>query len=109
MVLGHADGAVASLYCGAGSDIRSASVVGTLGRIEFPYGFHNASGFVLHRNGHEAEEVTAEPSSLHFQAAEAGRCLRAGLLESPLVPLRSTLDVMGTLDAIRTQIGVVYP
>ncbi len=108
IVLGYEDGAVASLYCGAGSDVRSASVVGTKGRIEFDYGFHNASSFTLHRDGSK-EEFTAAPSSLHFQAAEAGRCLQAGLLESPMVPLQSTLDVMATLDAIRSQIGVVYP
>ncbi|WP_203915058.1 Gfo/Idh/MocA family protein [Rhizocola hellebori] len=108
IVLGFANGEVATLYCGVGGDIRSATVVGTKGRFEFTNGFHNAAGFTLHRNGSEPETITTEPSSLHFQAAEAGRCLRAGLTESPLVPLSSTLSVMHTLDAVRAQIGVVY-
>ncbi len=34
------------------------------------------------------------------------RCLRAGLLESPLIPHAET--VMATLDEIRAQIGVTY-
>jgi len=109
VVLGFAAGALATLYCGVGGEIRSASIVGTLGRVEFPYGFHNASAFVLHRAGADPEVIEAEPAGLNYQAAEAGRCLRAGLTQSPLVPLDATLDVMRTLDAIRAQIGVVYP
>jgi hypothetical protein len=37
------------------------------------------------------------------------RCLRAGDLESPLVPLDGTLSVMRTLDTVRDRIGVRYP
>jgi predicted dehydrogenase len=107
-VLGFADGAIATLYCGVGGEIRTATIVGTLGRVEFPDGFHNASSFVLHRAGNDPERITSEPAGLHYQAAEAGRCLRAGLIQSPLVPLESTLAVMRTLDAVRAQIGVVY-
>lgn len=36
-----------------------------------------------------------------YQAIEAMRCLRAGELESPLMPLDATVQVMETLDAIR--------
>ena len=36
------------------------------------------------------------------------RCLAAGLLESPLVPHATTLEVMTLLDTIRDQIGVTY-
>jgi hypothetical protein len=107
-VIGFANGEVATLYCGVGGDIRAATVVGTKGRFEFSDGFHAASQFDLHRDGSEPETITTAPAGLHFQAAEAGRCLRAGLTESPLVPLSSTLAVMHTLDAVRAQIGVVY-
>jgi predicted dehydrogenase len=108
IVLGFPNGEVATLYCGVGGEVRSATVVGTKGRFEFTNGFHNAEQFTMHRNGSEPETITAAPASLHYQAAEAGRCLRAGLTESPLVPLSSTLAVMHTLDAVRAQIGVVY-
>ena len=36
-----------------------------------------------------------------FEAIEAMRCLQAGLLESPVIPLDETLRVAETLDAIR--------
>ena len=38
-----------------------------------------------------------------YEAAEAMRCLREGLLESPRMPLDDTVRVMETLDAIRSQ------
>jgi hypothetical protein len=43
------------------------------------------------------------------QAAEVMRCLREGLIESPLVPLSATLAVLRTLDEVRGQVGVRYP
>jgi len=42
------------------------------------------------------------------EALEAQRCLRAGLLESPRMPLDETLALMGVLDTIRAQIGLRY-
>jgi len=36
------------------------------------------------------------------------RCVDAGLLESPLIPHDTTLEVMGLLDEVRAQIGVTY-
>ncbi len=41
-------------------------------------------------------------SGYQFEAIEAMRCVRAGLLESPVVPLDDTLRVAETLDAIRS-------
>ncbi|GAA1383688.1 Gfo/Idh/MocA family protein [Catellatospora chokoriensis] len=106
--LGFPSGAVASLYCGINGDVRNATIVGTQGRIELPWGFHAAERFVLHRHGADPEEFETAPAGLHFEAAEATRCLRAGKLESDLVPLSSTLSVMRTMDAVRAQIGVTY-
>ncbi len=108
IVLGFPTGAIATLYCGLSSDVRAATVVGTHGRIEFPYGFHATDRFVLHRPGHPAEEITTKAPGLHYQAAEVERCLRLGIKESPLVPREATLGVMSTLDAVRSQIGVHY-
>ena len=38
-----------------------------------------------------------------------GRCLRAGLLESPAMPLDESVQIMETLDEVRRQIHLVYP
>jgi hypothetical protein len=63
------------------------------------------------REGH-ADEVMEFPlvgNGYQFEAAEVMRCLRAGKLESDLMPLDETLAIMKTLDAIRAQWGLKYP
>ena len=40
---------------------------------------------------------------LHYQVSEVNRCLRAGKLESDIIPLHESLSIMATLDRIREQ------
>ncbi|MFE9993422.1 Gfo/Idh/MocA family protein [Streptomyces avermitilis] len=114
-LLSWESGALASVHCSiSGGTPVSASVTGSAGRIDIPHGFFFPDRFVLHRDGRDPEEFTADPAagprnSLKHQAAEVMRALRAGETESPLVPLDGTLAVMRTLDAIRERIGVRYP
>jgi predicted dehydrogenase len=42
------------------------------------------------------------------EVAEVERCLRAGELESPLVPLDETVAILEVLDGVREQLGVEY-
>ncbi|MGW3283162.1 Gfo/Idh/MocA family protein [Streptomyces sp. NPDC001002] len=108
-------GALASVHCSiVGGLATSASVTGSLGRIDIPDGFFFPDRFVLHRDGRDPQEFTADPAdgprnSLKHEAREVMRALRAGETESPLVPIDGTLAVMRTLDAIRERIGVRYP
>ncbi|MFI9173153.1 Gfo/Idh/MocA family protein [Streptomyces lincolnensis] len=108
-------GALASVHCSIiGGTATTASVTGSRGRIDIPYGFFHTDRFVLHRDGRDPEEFAAGPEdgprgSLRHEAREVMRALRAGETESPLVPLDGTLAVMRTLDAIRDRIGVRYP
>ena len=44
-----------------------------------------------------------------YEIAEAARRITAGELESPLMSWADTLSVMGTMDAVRAALGVVYP
>jgi hypothetical protein len=43
------------------------------------------------------------PGGLRHEADEAARCLREGLLESPLMPLDETVSIMETMDAVLAQ------
>ncbi|MFE9447896.1 Gfo/Idh/MocA family protein [Streptomyces sp. NPDC006739] len=114
-LLSWAGGALASVHCSlVGGTAVTASVTGSLGRIDLPAGFFHPDRFVLHRDGRDPEEFAADPadgprSTLRHEAEEVMRALRAGETESPLVPLDGTLAVMRTLDAIRERIGVRYP
>ncbi|MFE0776362.1 Gfo/Idh/MocA family protein [Streptomyces sp. NPDC058861] len=113
MLLGWSGtGASALLSCSIAADTPlTASVTGSLGRIDVPRGFFFPERFTLYRNGAEPEEFVAEadPHGFRHEAAEVMRCLRAGERESPLVPLDGSLAVMRTLDAVRDRIGVRYP
>jgi hypothetical protein len=46
---------------------------------------------------------------LRHEAAEVMRCVRAGRLESAVLPLDETVAIMATLDEVRRQIGLEYP
>ncbi|MFB9358594.1 Gfo/Idh/MocA family protein [Actinoplanes nipponensis] len=112
MLLGYASGAVAALTCSLVGETRNgASITGTLGRIDLPPGFFVPRSFRLHRMGAEPEEISFpfEGSGYQYEAAEVQRCLAEGLLESPLMPHATTLELMKLMDDIRAQLGVVYP
>ncbi|GIH74688.1 Gfo/Idh/MocA family protein [Planobispora longispora] len=112
MLFGYSGGAVALLSCGIGTHSPvTASVSGPLGRIELPHLFFRPDVFTLYRTGGEPEtfHVPYDGNGMNHEAAEAMRCLREGLLESPLVPWQATLEVMGLMDEIRAQAGVRFP
>lgn len=112
MLFGYDNGAVALLSCGiTTSGPVVASVSGPLGRIEVPSPFFRPGSFTLHRKDAEPEtfHVPYEGAGMLHEAAEAMRCLREGLLESPLVPWQTTLEVMGLMDEVRAQVGVRFP
>jgi predicted dehydrogenase len=44
-----------------------------------------------------------------FELMEVNRCLREKRIESAVMPLDETLEVMRTLDALRSQWGMVFP
>jgi dihydrodiol dehydrogenase / D-xylose 1-dehydrogenase (NADP) len=45
----------------------------------------------------------------NYEAAEVANCVRAGKLESDIMPLDESLSIMQTMDAIRAQWGMKYP
>ncbi len=109
-MLGYASGAVATLHCGiVGETGQRATITGTLGRVEIPRHFYRPEAYTVVR-GDDAEEtqVPLRGGGMVYEAEEVMRCLRAGLLESPLIPHSATLEVMQTLDRARDQLGVVY-
>ncbi len=88
-----------------------ASINGTQARIEIDGMFYAPTGFrLVHRDGQEERfDVPHEGHGLRHQAAEVGRCLRAGETQSELMPLDETVSIMRTLDEVRRQIGLHYP
>ena len=89
---------------------HEARVMGTEGYFAIP-NFWHPSELTLVRPGREPETFSLpyEGEGFHFEAIEVGRCIRAGLTESPIYPLDETLAIMETLDRIRADWGMRYP
>jgi len=88
----------------------TARISGTDGWIDLPAFMHCPSSLTVTTGGRsERIEASYEGNGLRFEIEEVHRCLSEGLLESPIMLLDETLDMAATLDAIRAQLGVVYP
>ena len=114
LALAYESGAVASLTCAMTSaSPRTASIATGLGRFEIPAPFHHPGSAVwtpADGTVDDAEELSEEVigTGLAHEALEVMRCLRAGEIESPLVPLDETVALMGLMDAVRRDAGVRY-
>jgi predicted dehydrogenase len=91
---------------------NAAAINGTAARIEIAGTFYVPTSFrVVDKDGEVLETFESDDPGrgMQHQAAEVHRCLRAGLKESPVLPLAETLSIMQTMDEIRSQIGLTYP
>ena len=112
MAFRYGSGAMATLACAVRTDTpRDVRIQGTRGNIHIPTPFYDTYTATLNVSGEVP--VTVEPGRVEngfkYEIEEAGRCLREGLLESPALPLDETLAIIGTLDAVRAEIGLKYP
>jgi len=100
LLLGYRDGRSATL---SGSFLAYGPgrmmVLGTRGWIDVHPRFHRSPAITIWRGG-APEELTFE-SGYHFEVIHANECLRAGLTESPVMPLDDTLTVQEILDRAR--------
>jgi hypothetical protein len=97
----------------------TASVAGTLGRIDIDTSFYEQSSFTVYETDLSREsgvqrevgryEDKIEGRGMQYQALEVERCIHAGLTESPIMSLDETVSIMETMDEIRKQTGVKYP
>jgi predicted dehydrogenase len=106
MLFGYAGGAQAILTCTslARSSTRAA-IVGSEARIEIDGDFYTPTSFTLITRAGDRTRFE-EPHGgrgLWHQADEVARCLREGLLESPLMPLDESISIMETMDTVLTQ------
>ncbi|MEP7292177.1 MAG: Gfo/Idh/MocA family oxidoreductase [Chloroflexota bacterium] len=88
-----------------------AFIMGTEGMIHIPAVWWKPEAFTLKANGEPDQrfDLPFTGNGYNYEAIEVGRCLRAGELESPVMPLDETLSIMRTMDAARAQWGLVYP
>lgn len=88
-----------------------AVITGTLGWIEIDRTFYAPTPYRVILRGGETIEHSNDyvGRGLREEAIEFARCVRAGLSESPVLPISETLAIMESMDEIRKQINLVYP
>lgn len=110
--LHFADGISSQFVCGfAQRSDNSLRLLGDAGCIVLPKHFWMAQRVELHQ-GFGPPEVVDTPfacNGLEGEIAEAMRCVRAGLVESPLMTLDESLATLGWMDQLRARLGVRYP
>lgn len=112
-VFAHAGGAVSTTVSSSrGAGTNSAQIVGTEARIEIDRVWYTPTSFrVVTPDNAVAEQFTSEVEGrgMQYQALAAERLIAAGATSSDVQPIDETVAIMGVLDEVRRQIGVVYP
>ena len=90
---------------------HEAVISGTNGQIRLHSQWWRCARLTLSVSGKPDEviELPYEGNGYNYEAAEVGRCLRAGEKESPVMPHAETLSILRTMDQIRAQWNLKYP
>lgn len=86
-------------------------IYGSKGKIKIHAPFWGSEAATLFSASQQEETVTTPHTVNGFEGeiTEVHRCLDRGLLESPKVSWDISLDLLGIMDEIRAQLGVIYP
>ncbi len=108
--LSYPGGKVAQVHTSAAGFSPDASLVlGTGGWIHLTPRIHRPRTLTVWTSeGEETIHGTEEGNGYGLEVAEVERCLRAGLTESPAIPLGDTVGILRVIDQARAQLGVVY-
>ena len=111
-ILGYEQGKLAILYTAVRtSTAHEGIIMGTEGRIRIHSELFHPTRMTLtvYGKGDQEIEVPFEGNGFNYEAAETMRCMRAGKIESDVLPPNETLAIMETMDRIRAPWGLKYP
>lgn len=110
ILLEHGNGALANLYVSLrGKSSPDLTLIGDKGKIYVHAPIFCPSKLTITVDGKEdVMELPFEANGYQLEAMEVGRCLREGKTESADMPLEETLQIMRTMDNIRSQFGLKY-
>lgn len=111
MVLRYDAGRLAVLSTGVRINTpQDAVILGTDGRITIHSPWWKPVRMTVSANGKDEDvSMPFTGNGYQFEAQEVARCVRAGKMESDVMPLEETLAVMRTMDELRAQWGLKYP
>ena len=105
-------GRTSQFTCGfRGHADNAFRIHGERGHVVVHGGFWESTAATLYREGRPPLTVEApfRINGFEYEIEDALRCIRAGQIESPILPLDETLAVVELMDAMRARIGVRYP
>jgi len=110
VLLEHGNGAIANLYVSLrGKSSPDLTLIGDKGRIYAHAPIFCPGKLTITADGkEEIIEMPFAANGYQYEAMEVGRCLREGETESSHMPLDETLQIMRTMDKIRSQFGLKY-
>ncbi len=113
IIFEYANGAQATLTtCMSAAGPVTAVVVGTFGRIEIDKSFYDQTSFKVYNQGGEVIQSYAQKIDgigRQYQGLHLEKCVAEGLLESPVLSITESVEIMKVMDGLRAQIGVKYP
>ena len=110
-ILKHAGGGMSVCSCSfLARTPGELTLSGTRGHVRMNTMFHRARSVTVALDDGSTRTIDTPylGNGYVHEVLEAQRCWRAGLLESPGMPHDETLALMGVMDEIRRQIGLVY-
>ena len=110
-ILKYGNGEIADLsFALRTAAVNEAYIFGTEGyiKIEDVFAVPTRASLVINKQEAEALEEPIIGNALNYEAEEVMRCLRAGLKESPLMPLDESIQIMEIMDNLRKPWGLVY-
>lgn len=109
----HTGGAISTTVSSSrGAGMNAAQIVGSEARIEIDRVWYTPTSFrVVSPEGDVLEEFTSEVEGrgMQYQALAAERYVAEGPATNDILSIDETVAIMGVLDEVRRQIGVVYP
>ena len=112
MIFGYPNGALATLSCAVTTETPcNALIIGSKGKIKIhPRCWHpKAATISIKDKPDQLIEIPYQGVGLNYQAAEVMQCIRDKKLQSDIMPLNESLQIMQTMDNIRTQWNLKYP
>ena len=111
MIFGYDQGQMALLSCAITTETpRNMYILGDKGSIHIPNVWY-AQTATLKVDGQEDViiDMPMEGNGYNYEVEEVVRCLKEGKLESDIMPLKESLEIIGTLESIRKQWDLIYP
>ncbi len=111
-ILGYPQGQLAVLSTAIRTNTpHDAVIMGESGMIRLHSPWWVPKKLTLSVAGKPSQEIELPytANGYNYEAAEVARCVRAGKLESDIMPLDESLQIMQSMDTIRAQWGMKYP